>query len=129
MFHVAIPVIIFVACLSAGVYAATRWLPSMPDGPAGGLAFFAACGLLGGALAVVGLHVYQIVEETHNGLSGLNREIVANNLDDMVWEGGLMLGLAAALYLLAPSRPSVVAPSAPSPVAGTTGGPASSPAP
>ena len=95
--------------------------------PAGSLAFFAACGLLGGALVVVGEHIYLIVEGTRHSLSAFNHELVADNLSDMLWEGGLMLGLAAALYLLAPSPPSALAPSPPSPTVGAAERPGSPP--
>jgi hypothetical protein len=112
----AVPVVIFVACLSAGVFASSNWLPNLAAGSAGGLAFFAVSGLIGGALAVVGLRVYMIVEETHNGTSGfLNRDVVANDLTDMLWEAGLLLGLAVTVYLLAPAATAATAEASPPP--------------
>jgi hypothetical protein len=100
----AIPIAIFVVCLSGGVYASSRWLPSLAAGPVGGFAFFAVCGLLGSGLAIAGLRIYTTVDalSVRGGLGLLNREIVAEGLTDMLWEAGTVLGLAAAVYLLAP---------------------------
>jgi hypothetical protein len=73
--------------------------------PVGGLAFFVVCGLLGGALGLVGLHVYSIVEELdHGGPLGVlgKGEVVAVGLRSMLWEAGSLCGLAIAVYLLAP---------------------------
>lgn len=97
-----IPVVIFVVCLCAGVVAGTRWLPALAAGVVGGLAFFVVCGLLGAALALVGLHVYSIVEDV-NAFSGLKHgEVVAGGLASMLWESGSLAGVAAVVYLLAP---------------------------
>lgn len=53
---------------------------------------------------MVGLRVYLIVEETHSGyLRVLNRDAVASRLSEMLCEAGLLLGLAIAVYLLAPA--------------------------
>jgi hypothetical protein len=101
------PLVIFVVCLAVGVVAGSRWLPELAAGPVGGLAFFVVCGLLGAALGVVGLHVYSIVEELDRfgsrGFVGFgNGEIVATGLRGMLFEAGSLLGLAGAVYLLAP---------------------------
>jgi hypothetical protein len=71
----------------------------------GGLAFFVVCGLLGTALGLVGLHIFSIVEEL-NRLGGLGvgkADFVATGLTSMLWEAGSVLGLASAVYLLAPA--------------------------
>lgn len=113
-----IPVVIFVVCLGAGAVAGARWLPDLAAGPVGGLAFFVICGLAGSALALVGLHVYSIAEELHTGgLAGLGNakaEILASGLQGMLWEAGLLFGLAAVVFLLAP-RVAVVEDPAESP--------------
>lgn len=89
-------------CLCAGVVAGARRLPDLAAGSVGGLAFFVVCGLLGAALALVGLHVYSIVEEW-NAFGGIkDGELVASGLGSMLWEAGSLFGLAAAVYLLAP---------------------------
>jgi hypothetical protein len=101
---VGIPVAVFVVCFSAGVFAGSRWLPGLDAGPVGGFAFFVVCGLLGAAAAVFGLHLYSIVEglDRASGFGELKRELVASGLTEMLWQSGLVAGLAVAIYLLAP---------------------------
>jgi hypothetical protein len=95
-----LPALIAAVCLFAGVAAAVRWLPDLAEGAIGGLAFFAVCGLLGAALALLGLHVYLIVESLHN--LGEKGAIFADGLQSMLWDTGSLVGLAIAVYLLAP---------------------------
>lgn len=79
-----------------------RWLPDLAVGPVGGLAFFAVCGLLGAALGLVGLHIFSIVEGLDR-FDGVGKaEIVAGDLQSMLWEAGSLFGLSIAVYLLAP---------------------------
>jgi hypothetical protein len=108
-----IPVVIFVGCLSAGVIAGARWLPDLDESPVGGIAFFVTCGLLGLALALVGLHLYSIVEavdQIGGGLKVVGKgEIVASGLVSMSWEAGSVLALATLVYLLAPPSTEPVA--------------------
>jgi hypothetical protein len=100
-----IPAVIFFACVGAGVVAASRWLPDLAVGPVGGLAFFVVCGLLSAAFGLAGLHIYSIVSEL-NHLGSLGRpadgELLADGLEEMLWEVGSLFGLATAVYLLAP---------------------------
>jgi len=103
---VLIPAAVFVVCLVVGVGASARWLPDLAAGPIGGLAFFVVCGLLGAALALVGLHVYSIVEGlSHSGgfteVRNQKAEILASGLQSMLWDAGSLFGLAFAVYLLA----------------------------
>lgn len=102
-----VPVIVFIACVGAGVAAGARWLPDLAAGQVGGLAFFVVCGLLGAALGLVGLHVFSIVEELDNFRGAGHAEIVALGLRSMLWEVGSVLGLASAVYLLAPAAEDV----------------------
>ena len=102
-----IPVVIFVACLVAGVAISSHWLPDLAVGPVGGLAFFVVCGLLSAAFGLVGLHIYSIVDQlNHFGGFGVLRnekaEILAAGLENMLWEAGSLFGLAIVVYLLAP---------------------------
>ena len=108
-----VPIVIFIACLGAGVTAAARWLPDLGVGPRGGLAFFVMCGLLGAAAGIVGLRTYSIVNSIGEFKSLGNGEIVADGLADMLWEAGLLLGLAALVYLLAPGAETVEEPATP----------------
>jgi hypothetical protein len=101
---VAVPVIIFAACFVAGSVAGTLWLPSLAAGATGGLAFFAVCGLLGAGLGVIGLHLYVVVELIES--SGLGKTVVADQLSDMLFQAGVVLGLGTAIYLLAPRSPA-----------------------
>jgi hypothetical protein len=101
---VGVPIAIFIVCFSAGVVASSRWLPGLEDGPVGGLAFFAVCGLLGAGAALVGLQLYSIIDgvTTASGLGAFKREVVSSGLTQMLWQSGLIWGLAVAIYLLAP---------------------------
>jgi hypothetical protein len=98
--------VIYVLCLSAGVVVASQWLPSLAPGAIGGVAFFVVCGLLGGALGVVGLSIYGIVEL--NVGSQFADQAAANDLADMMWQAGLLAGLAMTVYLLAPGGEDAV---------------------
>jgi hypothetical protein len=106
---VLIPVVIFVVCLVGGVVVSTQWLPPLADGATGGLAFLVVCGLLGVTLALVGLHVYLIIESLDQfggGFKGIEKgQVLATGLVSMIWEAGSVLGLAGVVYLLAP-RPA-----------------------
>jgi hypothetical protein len=97
---VLLPALITAVCLFAGVAAAVRWLPDLAEGAVGGLAFFAVCGLLGAALALLGLHVYLIVESLHS--LGEKGAVFADGLQNTLWDTGSLAGLAIAVYLLAP---------------------------
>jgi hypothetical protein len=94
----AVPIVIFAACLVAGSFAGSQWVPSLAAGSVGGAAFFAVCGLLGAALGVIGLHLYVIVEASRF----LRNAFVAGQLSDMLFQAGAILGLGMAIYLLAP---------------------------
>jgi hypothetical protein len=104
MSPVAAPIAIFVVCVAAGIYASTRWLPELAPGPVGGLAYFAVCGLLAAALVVFGLDVYGIVESLSHFPDLGKGVILANGLEQILWQTGLLIGAALAVYLLAPPR-------------------------
>lgn len=99
-----VAIIVFVGCFGFGSAAAARSLPDLGGGRVAGLAFFAVCGLLGGALALVGLHIYSIVNElTRRSIYGpLASEALAGELRSMLLDAGTLIGLAGILYLLAP---------------------------
>jgi hypothetical protein len=99
---IAVPILIFAICLLAGVFAASSWLPELAPGTVSGLAFFVVCGLSGSALGVAGLRIYGAVEGAADQPRGSYKNLyVANSLTDMLWESGLLLGLAMGVYLLA----------------------------
>lgn len=63
------------------------------------------CGLLGAALAVSGLDIYGIVESfgDFGGIGGIaKRRILAAGLESLMWQTGVLVALALAVYLLAP---------------------------
>jgi len=104
-----IPVLIFVGCMTAGVFVAARWLPDLAAGSVGGLAFFTVCGLLGAAAGMLGLHIYSIIEalgrftSRGGGLFGGEGAILAGQLQSLVFDVGSLLALAGIVYLLAPA--------------------------
>ena len=65
------------------------------------------CGLLGIASALVTLHIYEIVrtiDQVTSNLGGVGKsDVLATGLIDTLRDAGTVLGLAAAVYLLAPS--------------------------
>jgi hypothetical protein len=67
------------------------------------------CGLLAAAAGLVGLHVYSIANELNTSPSGVEHgEIFAGGLRNMLFEAGMLLGLAAIIYLLAPAGEEAV---------------------
>ncbi len=101
-----VPVVLFLACFAAAIVAVDRWLPDLAQGRVGGIAFFTVAGLLGAAAGLMGLHIYEIIrtlallpnERTNNP------DIIAIGLEEMLYEVGTVVGLAAAVYLLAPPQ-------------------------
>ena len=65
-------------------------------------------GLAGMTLALVAVHAYEIVRQLEVagtvGIAGSKPDVVANGLMAMLRDIGPILGLAVAVYLLAPGR-------------------------
>jgi hypothetical protein len=100
---VLVPTLIFVVGLAVGAAAAARCLPELSPGPVAGMAFFLACGLIGCALALIGLHAYLVVEEVSHLPSSLQKgEVLAGGLRNAVFEVGSLMGFATVVFLLAP---------------------------
>ncbi|HEY7830779.1 MAG TPA: hypothetical protein VIC06_09475 [Solirubrobacteraceae bacterium] len=101
-----VPVVLFLGCFAAAIVAVDRWLPDLAQGRVGGLAFFTVSGLLGAAAGLVGLHIYEIVRELTLAPNERinNPDIVAVGLETMLRDVGTVVGLAAAVYLLAPPQ-------------------------
>ena len=100
-----VPALIFLVCFGGGVFGATRWLPDLAEGPVGGMAYFVVCGLLGAALAMLGLQIYLTIEALQHGGFGLHDDkgiLLGDGLVSILFESGSLLGLAAIVYVLAP---------------------------
>jgi hypothetical protein len=101
---IVVPIVVCTVCFAAGAVATARWLPDLARGPVGGLAFLTVCGLIGAALSLAGLDIYEIVElRRFQGDSG----IVAVGIAALLRDSGTMVGVAAIVYLLAPARQGV----------------------
>jgi hypothetical protein len=71
-----VPALIFVVTFAGAAIASARCLPGLAGGQVGGLAFLAVCGLLGISLALVGIHVYEIVralDQVTSNLGGVSK--------------------------------------------------------
>jgi hypothetical protein len=103
---VGVPLVIFVLCLAGGAVLSSQLLPDLDAGQVGGLAFFTVCGLLGLALALLGEHIYLIAKELEHvspGSVALSKgEVLGSGLRNIALDEGTVVGIAAAVYLLAP---------------------------
>ncbi len=95
--------IVAVTCFIAGMWAATSWLPPLAEGAVGTLVYVAVSGLAGAVLAVIGIHVWQIVHAER--AFGSSPEIVSTRVDSLLWESGTLAALALIAYMLAPKAP------------------------
>jgi hypothetical protein len=104
---VSTPILIFLGGFLVGAIAPARWLPDVGDGRVAGVAFLLICGLLGIVVALVAVHVYEVVRQLNNatvlGLAGEKPDVVANGITTTLSQIGPVLGIAAAVYLLAPA--------------------------
>jgi hypothetical protein len=102
-----VPILIFVVAFAVGSVAPARWLPDLADGRVGGLALIVVCGLLGMVLALAAVHIYELVRQLQQaralGLSAQKPDTIANAILTTLRDAGPILGLAAAVYLLAPA--------------------------
>lgn len=98
------PVLVFLVCFGAGIGVCARWLPELDVGRVGGLAFFAACGLLAASLSLVGVHAYSLIAELRRPLSESvdKKELISAALENTLRDAGTVFGLGAIVYLLAP---------------------------
>lgn len=103
----AIPVLILLATFLAGVLITARWLPNLDSGRVGRIAFRVVCGLVGIAVALVGLEIYEIARtidrESQTGYASSNSDVVTAGVVSILQGVGPVIGLPAAVYLLAPS--------------------------
>jgi hypothetical protein len=103
---VGVPALIVVVALGGGIVASTRVLPRLADDRVGRLSFWTVCLLLGIAVALVALDVYGTVRaiDRVGGIGGTAKsDVLASGLSTILDHVGPVLGVAAAVYLLAPS--------------------------
>jgi hypothetical protein len=104
--RVGVPILIFVVGFGVGSALPARWLPDLGEGRVAGVAFLVVCGLVGMVFALVALHVYELVRQLDTagslGVGNAKPDVIANGLLAMLRDIGPILGLAGAVYLLAP---------------------------
>jgi hypothetical protein len=66
----------------------------------GSLTLFVICGLLGVAVAMVGLHLYLIATALERSDILGHGPLLANELVDMLWDVGALVGLALIVFLM-----------------------------
>jgi hypothetical protein len=109
IYYVVLPLLIFVVCFGGGAAAAAAWLPDLDAGPVGTFAFYLVCGLLGAALGLAGLNIYSTVDNLHHlsrdsgGVFGGEGQLLAAGIRDLLFQSGSIAGLAALVYLFAPT--------------------------
>jgi hypothetical protein len=103
----AAPILIFVVALVVGAVLTARWLPDLAEGKVAGVALLVTCGLAGMVLALAAVHVYEIGRQVTSagslGVANAKPDVVANGIMAMLRDIGPILGLSAAVYLLAPA--------------------------
>ena len=103
----ALPILILLVALVVGAVLSARWLPELAEGRVAGIALLVTCGLTGMVLALVAVHVYEIGRQLTSasslGVTNAKPDVVANGIMTMLRDVGPILGLAAAVYLLAPA--------------------------
>lgn len=96
-------------CFVAGAVATGRWIPELREGLVGFVAILVICGLSGAALAAIGIHVDLIVRTLQAGGDlGANEYrvlAVGRELTSLLLDSGVLAGLAAIAYVIAPKPP------------------------
>jgi hypothetical protein len=98
------PILVVAVGLAGGIAAVRLWLPPIGDDRIGDLASWVTGVLLGGAIAGVGLQAYgflRAVRESSEFFANSDSEAFTFYATGALQVAGPMLGLAAAVYLLA----------------------------
>ncbi len=102
-----VPVGIFVISFAVGAYACGSTIPSLGVSRVGQISSTVVCVLLGVVAALVALHVYEIVRELNSAVvtTGVLKkpDAIGEGLETLLRDAGPVLGLAATVYLLAPT--------------------------
>ena len=99
--------VIAVVAFGVGTYAALRWAPPLREGVVGRWAAIVVAVLAGAAVAVVALDVYELIrtlDRAGHEFGNAKTDLVAQTLRQMLFSAGTLLGLAAAVHLLAPGE-------------------------
>jgi hypothetical protein len=103
---ISMPILISLVAFVVGAVVPARWLPDLAEGRVAGIALLVTCGLTGIVLALVAVHVYEIGRQLSSasslGVTNAKPDVVANGILAMLRDIGPILGLSAAVYLLAP---------------------------
>jgi hypothetical protein len=100
-----VALIIAVLVFCAGGYAALRWAPPLQSTPVGRTAAIVVAVLFAAALVVLVLEVYELIRQLDRAggeFVNAKSDIVAGSLAQAFADAGPLLGLAAAVHLLAP---------------------------
>jgi amino acid transporter len=104
---VVVALVIAVVAFAAGGYAARRWAPPLRETPVGRWAAIVVAVLAGAALVVVAMDVYELIRQLDRAggdLRDAKSDIVAGTIRTTLVGAGTLLGLAAAVHLLAPGE-------------------------
>ena len=97
--------IIALVAAGAGFFATWRWAPPLRATRVGLVAAIVVADLVAAALVVVALDLYELIRTLdHAGgeFENAKTDIVARTITDALANAGPLLGLAAAVHLLAP---------------------------
>ncbi|MGZ8648242.1 MAG: hypothetical protein ACXW08_06410 [Solirubrobacteraceae bacterium] len=94
-------ILIVLVALGAGAWLAIRWLPPLASGGLGPIVFWLVCGLVATATATFafGLNTAVRLVDEENGADGA-ASVALSGLRD----AGILLGIAAGVYLLSGPR-------------------------
>jgi hypothetical protein len=100
-----IPLLLAPLAFAAGVYIAERFAPPLAATRTGLVARWTVDALTGAACAVIVLTLFLAVRvATENPYPGFARgDSIGSELATALWQGGLLVGLAAVVHLLAPA--------------------------
>lgn len=105
--YMLVPVGIFIIAFALGSFVCASALPKLGASRVGRISYLVVCGLLGMVAALIAVHVYEIVRQSDAasslGAGNEKPDVIANGLMAMLRDLGPVLGLAGAVYLLAPT--------------------------
>lgn len=94
-------IVIVLVALGVGAWAAIRWLPPLGSGQLGAIVFWLVCGLVATATATFAFGLYTAVRLIDDDIDSATSVALVG-----LREAGILLGIAAGVYLLSGSRAS-----------------------